>query len=69
MKNSLIKTFSVICILVGFVDQVHDNVALIEIETKDTVELIVIDITDIPCEIEEGGNVLIRNKKEIICQK
>ena len=57
------------CVLMGLVDQVHDNVALIEIQTKDTIEFIVVDIGNTPCKIEEGTNVLVVDKRKIKCQE
>ncbi len=65
-----IKTLLTFALLIGFVDQINNNMALIEIKNQNSEEYIIIDIEKAPCKIKEGDRVVIKNKKRIVkCAK
>ena len=63
MKMKIASTFFALALLLGFVDQVDNGWALIEILNSS--EFVIIDIKKAPCKVKEGTIVIIKNKKEI----
>ena len=62
----MIKALLTFVLVTGFVDQINDNLALVEIENQNAQEYIIIDVRHAPCKIKEGDRVVIKNKKRII---
>jgi len=66
MKSKIANIFFILVISLGFVDQIDDNWALVEIQNQNSYKLVAINIKKAPCKVKEGSVVVIKNKKEII---